>query len=587
MFSQSLSTNQIKAIWRSRVMPSTTNLDSTWAAFWNKTTNGTPITNFSLTAGTGISLVNSVNDYTISASGVSGVSSVIGTANQITVTGTTTPTLSIASTYPGGSSIATTGTITAGEWQGTTIANTYTQAKVASVTGTANQITVTGTTTPTLTIASTYPGGSSIAATGTITAGEWQGTTIANTYTQAKVASVTGTTNQITVTGTTTPTLTIASTYPGGSSIATTGTITAGDWRGTTVGVPYGGTGVTTFTTGGVLYAPSSNTIGQHYGLTYNGAGYLSVDSAINLRTGATGFKFGVRNAVTSFPVPYFRPTTATKTIAMDLMPNGAPSDFSGNGLCWFDCDDKDTYIDENNLNTARVGISSTVAYVGSMKFGTATAKPFCIVVGTSESTDRVMTFTTNKASVSMDQNIAGYSSFFCNNPNTGTAGAARIYSTSNVGHIGLYSFGSGFTNSNMRKASQAALLVDNSVQGLNIGTEGAFPLMLWTNNVLRTTVSSAGLVTWASAYHLLAAGTATAGQSPLKFQSGTNNTTAEPGAMEYNGTNLFFTRSGTTRESVITANAVNVVSPTAPNRTITVVIDGTTYYLAAKTTND
>lgn len=32
---------------------------------------------------------------------------------------------------------------------------------------------------------------------------------------------------------------------------------------------------------------------------------------------------------------------------------------------------------------------------------------------------------------------------------------------------------------------------------------------------------------------------------------------------------------------------AANVVSPTAPNRTITVVIDGTTYYLAAKTTND
>lgn len=32
---------------------------------------------------------------------------------------------------------------------------------------------------------------------------------------------------------------------------------------------------------------------------------------------------------------------------------------------------------------------------------------------------------------------------------------------------------------------------------------------------------------------------------------------------------------------------AANVVSPTAPNRTIAVVIDGTTYYLAAKTTND
>lgn len=73
----------------------------------------------------------------------------------------------------------------------------------------------------------------------------------------------------------------------------------------------------------------------------------------------------------------------------------------------------------------------------------------------------------------------------------------------------------------------------------------------------------------------------------PLKFVSGVNLSTAVAGAMEYNGTNLFFTRSGTTRESIISANAVNTVSPTAPNRTITVVIDGATYYIQAKTTND
>ena len=37
----------------------------------------------------------------------------------------------------------------------------------------------------------------------------------------------------------------------------------------------------------------------------------------------------------------------------------------------------------------------------------------------------------------------------------------------------------------------------------------------------------------------------------------------------------------------ILSASAVNVVSPTAPNRTITVDIGGTTYYLSAKTTND
>lgn len=84
-----------------------------------------------------------------------------------------------------------------------------------------------------------------------------------------------------------------------------------------------------------------------------------------------------------------------------------------------------------------------------------------------------------------------------------------------------------------------------------------------------------------------LKAGTATANTAPLKFASGTNLTTAEAGAMEYNGTNIFFTRTGTTRENIVCASAVNSVSPTSPNRTITVNINGTTYYLHAKTTND
>jgi hypothetical protein len=37
----------------------------------------------------------------------------------------------------------------------------------------------------------------------------------------------------------------------------------------------------------------------------------------------------------------------------------------------------------------------------------------------------------------------------------------------------------------------------------------------------------------------------------------------------------------------ILSASSVNSVSPTAPNRTLTVDIGGTTYYIAAKTTND
>jgi hypothetical protein len=84
-----------------------------------------------------------------------------------------------------------------------------------------------------------------------------------------------------------------------------------------------------------------------------------------------------------------------------------------------------------------------------------------------------------------------------------------------------------------------------------------------------------------------LVAGTATANQGPLKFTSGTNLTTAENGTMEYNGTNLFFTRAGAVRENIICESSVNNVTPTLQNRTITVNIDGTTLYITAKTTND
>ena len=73
-----------------------------------------------------------------------------------------------------------------------------------------------------------------------------------------------------------------------------------------------------------------------------------------------------------------------------------------------------------------------------------------------------------------------------------------------------------------------------------------------------------------------LCAGTATV--SPITFASGTNKTTAAAGDMEYNGTNLFFTRSGTTRESVF----VGVSGATAPSTSVGVAI--TNFYGSAAT---
>lgn len=79
-----------------------------------------------------------------------------------------------------------------------------------------------------------------------------------------------------------------------------------------------------------------------------------------------------------------------------------------------------------------------------------------------------------------------------------------------------------------------------------------------------------------------LKAGTATASTAPLKFTSGTNLTTAEAGAMEYNGTNLFFTRTGTTRQTVLTANVVTT-EVIASDTSVTVNIAGVDYKLLAR----
>jgi hypothetical protein len=76
-----------------------------------------------------------------------------------------------------------------------------------------------------------------------------------------------------------------------------------------------------------------------------------------------------------------------------------------------------------------------------------------------------------------------------------------------------------------------------------------------------------------------LKAGTSTASTAPLKFTSGTNLTTAEAGAMEFNGTNLLFSPS-TTRHTVnhgLTGSAtLDFLSTNAQNsRDMTIAVTG------------
>lgn len=227
------------------------------------------------------------------------VTSVVGTANRITIGGspTVTPIIDIAATYVGQTSITTLGTVTTGTWNATTIAPTRGgtgQTLVATgdlLYGSAPNVwsrVGIGTTGQVLTVSAggvpVWAGGSG----GTVT-------------------SVSGVLNRTTITGNPAinPTVDISATYVGQASITTLGTIGTGTWQGTAIGATFGGTGQTTWSAGQILYASGVNTLaklnpgsnGQVLTLVggipaWQSVGGVGTVTSVNVSGGSTGFTF-------------------------------------------------------------------------------------------------------------------------------------------------------------------------------------------------------------------------------------------------------------------------------------------------------
>ena len=138
---------------------------------------------------------------------------------------------------------------------------------------------------------------------------------------------------------------------------------------------------------------------------------------------------------------------------------------------------------------------------------------------------------------------------------------------------------------------AQSGLATDSAVLGFSRATDGAqgvFELSVLGNDfiinarlgyhfysnaterltILESGNSGFGLTVPTATIHLKA-GTATASTAPFKFTSGVNLTTAEAGAMEYDGADLFFTRAGTVRENVLIA----IDNVAAPSTSVGVII--------------
>src|SRR3954471_17961003 len=195
------------------------------------------------------------------------VISVSGTANRITSTGGTTPVIDISAAYVGQTSITTLGTIATGTWQGTVIGLAYggTNANLTASNGgifystasagailagtaTANQILLSGSSTTPAWSTATYPA--------TTTINQLLYSSSANT-----IAGLATANSGVLITSSG-GVPSISSTLPTAvqTNITQLGTITSGAWNGSSITVPYGGTGNTTFTAYSLITAGTTST---------------------------------------------------------------------------------------------------------------------------------------------------------------------------------------------------------------------------------------------------------------------------------------------------------------------------------------
>lgn len=156
---------------------------------------------------------------------------------------------------------------------------------------------------------------------------------------------------------------------------------------------------------------------------------------------------------------------------------------------------------------------------------------------------------------------------------------------------------GTGFTTSGLNVANLAKLATSSTV-GLLFQSTAASTKFWWTiggfaaaNEEMRLTTVGLSIGTQAdpTATLNLQAGTTTV--APLGLAAGTNKTTAAAGEVEYNGTNFFATRTGTTRETLLTGleSSLNVLGLTAITQLVNQIkinVLGNDYYVPCGAAN-
>jgi hypothetical protein len=336
-------------------------------------------------------------------------------------------------------------------------------------------------------------------------------------------ATLTGTANRLSVTnGNGSITLNIDTNYVGQSTISTVGVIGTGAWQGTAIGTSYGGTGLTALGTANQL---------------------------LRVNSGATGLEYFT---------PAFWGLTGTSTLTgvATITSNTANQHIFGG--TWTAISSDQYHLSISPSITARATASDTVKTVVIAPTITATAN--------------------NQTLLTLDLTSSYIPGAFSGLTNMGIRMNAQLENTLASGGENLKlinsSTGSGAGIGFYRSATSVATISGTgssatSPNALYLRTNLAAGNIIFAtaNNVVAMTISSGqkiGIGTAAltpTAWLHIQAGSATANTAPLKFTTGTVNTTAEAGAFEYDNT-IYFTQSDAVRRNVMLA--VNATKTTA-----------------------
>jgi hypothetical protein len=190
---------------------------------------------------------------------------------------------------------------------------------------------------------------------------------------------------------------------------------------------------------------------------------------------------------------------------------------------------------------------------------------------------------------------LSQIASFNSTNPN-------GIYQTFNTNGTAIGDIGSGFqtitgSSSDFGITSRGGNLVFGTgstlratlsstglaVTGLSSATAG----FSTTGTLATASASKASLDYFSGAARLIAWGPNTGTAGTVQIATVSSDASVYDTVATISTSGLAVTGALSSTGALAIGNTVNTVSPTSPNRTITMVIGGTTYYIHAKTTND